>query len=244
MRTIEITTTQNVVIQVKLATLMDRIVGFIVDLIIMVISFMILATVVAEWIFKNDSEDWWIMTILFILFSFYTLIFEMLLRGQTLGKKVMGVKVIKVDGGQPEFIDYFRRWAIRWIDIWASVGAVGMISISTSDKGQRLGDKIADTIVVKKKQSSGYKLKDILGITSTASYAPVYPEVTVVAESKMLTVKRLLNRYQKYPNVDAYTDMIRQTSKAFEANLDLKRKEKNHVAFLKQLLKDYVILTR
>ena len=244
MRTIEITTTQNVVIQVKLATLMDRIVGFIVDLIIMTISFLILAGIILNWLLESSSDEWWVFTILTITFSFYTLLFEMALRGQTIGKMVMGVKVIKVDGGQPEFIDYFRRWAIRWIDIWASFGAVGMISISTSYKGQRLGDKIADTILVKKKQTSGYNLKDILSITSTTSYTPVYPEVTGITETNMLTVKRLLNRYQKYPNIDAYTDMIRQTSKAFETNLDLKRKEKNHVAFLKQLLKDYVILTR
>ncbi|MFT5724758.1 MAG: putative RDD family membrane protein YckC [Bacteroidia bacterium] len=244
MRTIEITTTQNVVIQVKLATLMDRIIGFIVDLIIIAVSFMILLSVVAAILVQGDSENWWILTILSILFAFYSLILEVLLRGQTLGKMVMGVKVIKVDGGQPEFIDYFRRWAIRWIDIWASFGAVGMISISTSDKGQRLGDKISDTIVVKKKQASGYHLKDILSITSSETYVPVYPEVKAINEKNMLTVKRLLNRYQKYPSIDTYTDLIRKTSKAFEAQLDLKRKEKNHVAFLKQLLKDYVILTR
>jgi uncharacterized RDD family membrane protein YckC len=244
MRTIEITTTQNVVIQVKLATLMDRVVGFILDFIILSIGYLILFGILVNWIWKRDADEWWILTILGILVSFYTLIFELTLRGQTPGKAIMGVKVIKVDGGQPEFIDYFRRWAIRWIDIWASVGAIGMISISTSDKGQRLGDKISDTIVVKKKQSSGYQLKDILSITNTASYTPVYPQVSEVSETNMLTVKRLLNRYQKYPNINTYDGLIRKTSKAFEANLDLKRKERNHVAFLKQLLKDYVILTR
>lgn len=244
MRTIEITTTQNVVIQVKLATLMDRIVGFILDLIVMVISYMILVTAITMLFHISNSNEFWVYTVLTLFYSFYSLIFELVLRGQTPAKLMMGVKVIKTDGGQPEFIDYFRRWAIRWIDIWASFGAVGMISISTSDKGQRLGDKISDTIVVKKKQTSGYQLKDILSITSTENYTPTYPEVIGASESNMLTVKRLLNRYQKYPNIDTYTQLIRKTSKAFESNLDLKRKERNHVAFLKQLLKDYVILTR
>lgn len=244
MRTIEITTTQNVVIQVKLATLMDRIVGFIIDLIIMVVSFSLIAAAISVFFLITNSGEWWLYSILTIVFSFYSLIFNLLLRGQTPAKMLMGVKVIKTDGGQPEFIDYFRRWAIRWIDIWASFGAVGMISIATSEKGQRLGDKISDTIVVKKKQTSGYQLKDILSITSTESYVPVYPQIAQAAEEHMLTVKRLLNRYQKYPNIDTYKGLIQKTSKAFESNLDLKRKEKNHVAFLKQLLKDYVILTR
>ena len=244
MRTIEITTTQNVVIQVKLATLMDRIVGFILDLIIMIVSYLLLIAAISMMIDVTSRNEVWVYTVITILFMFYSLIFELVLRGQTPAKMMMGVKVIKTDGGQPEFIDYFRRWAIRWIDIWASFGAVGMISISTSDKGQRLGDKISDTIVVKKKQTSGYQLKDILSITSTESYTPIYPEVVGASETNMLTVKRLLNRYQKFPNIDTYADLIRQTSKAFETNLDLKRKERNHVAFLKQLLKDYVILTR
>lgn len=244
MRTIEITTTQNVVIQVKLATLMDRIVGFIIDLIIMVVSFSLIAAAISVFFLITNTGEWWLYSILTIVFSFYSLIFELLLRGQTPAKFMMGVKVIKTDGGQPEFIDYFRRWAIRWIDIWASFGAVGMISIATSEKGQRLGDKISDTIVVKKKQTSGYQLKDILSITSTETYVPVYPQIAQAAEVHMLTVKRLLNRYQKYPNIDTYKTLITRTSKAFESNLDLKRKERNHVAFLKQLLKDYVILTR
>jgi len=244
MRTIEITTTQNVVIQVKLATLMDRIVGFILDLIIMTVSYLLIVAGISEILHLSNLWEDWVITIIIIAFMFYSLLFEVLLRGQTPAKLMMGVKVVKTDGGQPDFIDYFRRWAIRWIDIWASFGAVGMISISTSDKGQRLGDKISDTIVVKKKQTSGYQLKDILSITSTESYQPVYPEVVSASETNMLTVKRLLNRHQKYPNIGTYTDLIKQTSKAFETNLELKRKERNHVAFLKQLLKDYVILTR
>lgn len=244
MRTIEITTTQNVVIQVKLATLMDRIIGFIIDLIFLVVVYLILVNLLLTFVGYQSESDQWLYTMLGIVMSFYTLIFHVILRGQTPGKAIIGIKVIKVDGGQPDFVDYFRRWAIRWIDIWASFGAVGLISIETSNTGQRLGDKIADTIVVKKKQSSGYALKDILGITNTETYNPKYPEIQHVNEAAMLTVKRILNRSRKYPSIDKYNDLIVETSQRFEKELGIKRREKSPAAFLKQLLKDYVILTR
>ena len=244
MRTIEITTTHNVVIQVKLATLMDRIIGFIIDVIILVLTYLLLISILLKFVNYNNESEVWVYTLLGIIISFYTLIFHIILRGQTPGKAILGIKVIKVDGGQPDFVDYFRRWAIRWIDIWASFGAVGLISIETSSTGQRIGDKIADTIVVKKKQSSGYTLKDILGITNTETYSPKYPEIQHVNEAAMLTVKRILNRHRKYPGINIYNDLIVNTSQRFEEELGIKRKEKNSAAFLKQLLKDYVILTR
>ncbi|MBO6517069.1 MAG: RDD family protein [Bacteroidia bacterium] len=239
MRAIEITTTQNVVIQVKLATLMDRIIGFVIDLIAMaLLAFLFFAIVEAV-----THEEWPFYVVILVLW-FYSLLFELALRGQSPGKAIVGIKVIKVDGGQPEFIDYFRRWAIRWIDIYATFGAVAMSSVSTSDKGQRLGDKMADTMVVKKKQLSGYELKDILGITSASNYTPKYPEIKETPESHMLLVKRVLSRHQLFPGISSYADMIRELGDGFEARLGIKRSEASHQDFLRQLLKDYVILTR
>lgn len=240
MRTIEITTTQNVVIQVKLATLVDRIIAFIIDLIIIVILYVVLVSILSSSDIRND----WPYMIVTLVFMLYTLISEMFMAGQTFGKKIVGIKVIKADGGQPDFVDYFRRWALRWIDIFASLGTVAMTSVSTSEKGQRIGDKIADTIVVKKKQQSGYRLKDILGITKSDNYKPQYPEIATVPESNMLTVKRLLLRRQKFPSIDTYQTLVREAGQKFEENLQLNRKEHDYEAFLKQLLKDYVILTR
>jgi hypothetical protein len=119
-----------------------------------------------------------------------------------------------------------------------------MISISTSEKGQRIGDKIADTIVVKKNQMSGYELSNITTITNASDYVPMYPEVREIPESTMLTVKRVLTRYKRYPGIETYSKMILELSQKFESNLEIKRKERSHTAFLRQLLKDYVILTR
>jgi len=68
--------------------------------------------------------------------------------GQTLGKKLMSIKVTKEDGKQPTFADAFVRTLLRIVD---GIGAylIGFIVILASEKKQRVGDMAAGTIVVK-----------------------------------------------------------------------------------------------
>jgi len=239
MNAIEITTTQNVVIQVRVASLLERMIEFIIDFIVLCLFALLLANILE---FFNVPEWFYYIYALFIMtFSLWN---EILFRGQSAGKAILGIKVIKMNGGQPDFIDYFRRWSVRWLDVWASLGSVGILSMATSPFRQRVGDKMADTIVIKKKQQSGYSLKDILSIANSTSYEAKYPEIQQAVESHMLTVKRLLNRSSKYPSIDTYKKLIIETARKFETELGIQRKEKSSEAFLKQLLKDYVILTR
>lgn len=68
--------------------------------------------------------------------------------GQTLGKKVMGIKVAKDGGDKVTFGDALIRTILRIID---GLGAylLGLIVILVSEKKQRIGDMAANTIVVK-----------------------------------------------------------------------------------------------
>lgn len=67
--------------------------------------------------------------------------------GQTLGKKIKGIKVVKENGDPPSFGDALIRTILRIIDGIAFY-LVGFIVIQVSEKKQRLGDKAAGTIVV------------------------------------------------------------------------------------------------
>ena len=68
--------------------------------------------------------------------------------GQTLGKKLMGIKVVKEDGKKLTMPDAIIRTVLRIID---GLGAyvLGLIVILVSQKKQRIGDMAARTIVVK-----------------------------------------------------------------------------------------------
>ena len=68
--------------------------------------------------------------------------------GQTVGKMLMKIKVIRADGGKVDMKQAFTRNILRVID-GLLVYSIGAILIWKSDKKQRLGDSIAKTEVVK-----------------------------------------------------------------------------------------------
>jgi uncharacterized RDD family membrane protein YckC len=70
-------------------------------------------------------------------------------RGQTLGKMVVGIKVVREDGSPVGIWQALVRSVLRVVD-GLFVGVVGALLIATSRKQQRLGDRVARTIVVRR----------------------------------------------------------------------------------------------
>jgi len=70
--------------------------------------------------------------------------------GGTLGNSLVGLKAIPIDGENRKltFIESLKRHLLDPIDM-LFFGIVGIVTINKSDKHQRIGDKWADTIVVK-----------------------------------------------------------------------------------------------
>jgi len=69
-------------------------------------------------------------------------------KGQTIGKMVTKIKVVREDGTPIDMEQAFKRNILRVIDgLFAYL--IGAILIWRSDKQQRLGDSVAKTVVVK-----------------------------------------------------------------------------------------------
>jgi uncharacterized RDD family membrane protein YckC len=68
--------------------------------------------------------------------------------GQTIGKKVLGIKVVKEDGSECDIGASVIRNLLRIID-GLFYYAVGFIFMAMSDQRQRLGDRVGGTVVVK-----------------------------------------------------------------------------------------------
>lgn len=68
--------------------------------------------------------------------------------GWTLGKRAMGLKVVKLDGTPMDWPASLTRNLLRIID-GLFFYLVGAILVWTSDKKQRLGDRVAKTVVVR-----------------------------------------------------------------------------------------------
>jgi len=85
----------------------------------------------------------------FLLPVVYFAIFEAYVGGQTPGKMVVKIKVVKENGAPCDLAEALIRNILRIIDQLPFFYLLGLLLIATSDKNQRLGDMAANTLVVK-----------------------------------------------------------------------------------------------
>ena len=246
MGNIEINTSQNVTIEYELAPLRDRILAFILDSIIMWGGILILFFLCILLFQPNNMEDfmgYFMYLIVLPVFFFYSLVSEIIGNGLSIGKSALKIKIVKLNGKEPQLNDFITRWVFRSIDIYLSLGSIASLLISSSDKNQRMGDILANTAVIKFKPTYVIELKDLLNRTSLQNYQPVYSEVTRFKDEDMLLVKQIIDRVQKYPNT-AHHEALNQLVEKITQQLNLSQRPKNKIEFLKTLLKDYIVLTR
>ena len=70
-------------------------------------------------------------------------------RGQTIGKKMIKIKVVREDGKPIDMKQAFTRNVLRIVDGLFFIYLIGALLIWRSEKKQRLGDMVAKTVVVK-----------------------------------------------------------------------------------------------
>ena len=117
------------------------------------------------------------------------------------------------------------------------------LMISSSNKNQRLGDMTANTTVIRIKFNLRFRLEDILKINTLEDYEPTYPEVRRLSEKDMLLIKTIISRYRKYRN-KAHQEVIDELVQNLVQLLDIVETPRDKIAFLKTLIRDYIVLTR
>ncbi len=122
-----------------------RFVSLVIDSLIISAIFGALATILGFGMMRHGS---WSVGIL--SFAFYIAYYTYLegTRGQTIGKMVTKIKVVREDGTPIEMEQAFKRNILRVIDGLLAY-LIGAILIWRSDKQQRLWDSVAKTVVVK-----------------------------------------------------------------------------------------------
>ena len=241
MSNIAINTTQNVTIEYELASVRERIISFLIDYFILIVILVLLSFII-NFIFNWRVSDYLVYIVLVPTYVFYSLTSETIGNGQSLGKRAMGIKIIKLNGKEPTTGDYIMRWAFRLIDIYVSLGMVASSLISSGNKGQRLGDLIANTTVVRLRPSRTVTLKEILSIKTIGDYQPLHMNVKLMKEDEMILIKQVIERYQKYKN-EAHLSALERVAVATAKKLSVEI-PKDKMDFLRTLLKDYVVLSR
>jgi uncharacterized RDD family membrane protein YckC len=155
-----IVTPEAVVLEFDSAGAGSRGVGELLDVLLMVVAFWVVALVILLGLGAAASEAVaWIavvaVTILFMVVFFgYPIGAETAFNGRTLGKAAMGVRVVTVEGGPVRVRHAAIRGLIGFAEIYLTFGLVALLAIIFSKRNQRLGDMVAGTIVLRERNAS------------------------------------------------------------------------------------------
>ena len=189
----------------------------------------------------QSVDDWTAAAIGMLFFLpviFYSLVLESILEGQTLGKRAMKIKVVKLDGYQASFGDYLIRWLFCIIDTTLFSGMVGLITMATSKKVQRLGDISAGTAVItlRKNISIEHTILENIG----DNYVPMYPSVIKLSDNDMRIIKETFQQALRKNDLD----LIGKLRNKIETVAGITNQSGNSSDFIRTILKDYNFYTQ
>lgn len=238
MSIIEVSTSHNIVVRFELASVIQRITAWFVDIFLLVIF-----TVIAFAVLKSEALYW---LIIFPIWTFYHFFWEVFNKGQSPGKMLMRIRVVTLKGRTPLVLDYFTRWIFRMIDVTFSIGALATIFISSSGQNQRVGDIMAQTAVVRKRNENNISLKSITDLDSEeddTTHEIKFPGIAAFSDDDMLLLKQTLIRYRQKSS-KSNEKVLLTIAESIAEELNVSVKEASSLKFLDKVLYDYIVLTR
>lgn len=240
MEKIKIPTSFNIELDFETPEFHKRLFAWMIDITILAAYYFIIMNVLhsISSAHKSEGEDMpflYNMNALYLLFFLpmllYHLFFEVVMNGQSIGKKLIGIKVIGEDGGRPALHQYLIRWLTRPFDFFF-FGLIGLLTVVLSKKNQRLGDMAAGTLVIKTTIETD--IDDTVFFELEQEYQPRFPQVMRLSDRDMNTIKGVLSNTKRYNNFDVaarLSDKIRSVLNITEYVEPME--------FLEILLKDY-----
>jgi uncharacterized RDD family membrane protein YckC len=210
--TLIIETPERVPLHFALASIGNRFLACTIDhamqaltIILMLIAFLTLAnfsslsdelTSAPKWVYAVS------ILVVFLIVSGYFAFFEWLWNGQTPGKRWLKLRVIREDGRPVTFWEAAVRNLLRSIDIMpAPFYSIGLISVFTTARDQRVGDLVAGTVVVREREAEAPAFAQVFAadVSDPAlrrSFRPVEftADLNGLTESEIQVVETFLRR--------------------------------------------------
>ncbi len=205
----------------------------------------------------SKETIWVLMMILMIPFFTYHVVCEIVLNGQSIGKRIMRLQVVTEKGGRPGIGQFIIRWVIRTSDymvvviaIYAPIGFGGnarffwqvaaafgllvadIILVNTSKKNQRLGDILAHTILISTSEKAA--IEDTIFLEVDEHYAPTFSQVMALSDRDINSLKSILDAAKKQGDYN----LAERASEKLKAHLKIET-QLSPFEFLEVLLKDY-----
>ncbi len=258
MASIQIATPFNIDLEFEIAQIYKRLFAYLIDF-----SLLLMFFISMKYMYYNGFENvdplnlqsnmgLDILTIS-IPMLLYSLICEVIMHGQTIGKKLMNIRVISLDGGEPALSQYVIRWmfkAFEWpfffgytiltgeslfgyIMITAFLGVFVIIIISFSKKNQRLGDIAANTVVVN--TQSAFSVDDTVFMEiNDENYEVTFPEVLRLSDRDINTIKSVIKLFYEEHNKETCIRVALKVQEVLQIKTEMYADE-----FLEKLLADY-----
>lgn len=204
----------NIPIEFELAQWHQRMLAYLIDFAIQVIYLLSMSYVLIGGLEFREAQLGFVLIVLLLPTLLYPILTEFLLQGQTLGKMALGIRVVSLDGGEPELTQYMLRWFVKFFDwgfwifalFWGN-GALGFfwlcggtilasIVLAITAKSQRLGDLAARTVVVSTRTKISVQDTIFMAINEQA-YRVTFPEVMRLSDRDINTIKTVLDQAQK-----------------------------------------------
>jgi uncharacterized RDD family membrane protein YckC len=162
-------TPERVELHFILASVGNRFLAAAIDHIIQILLIIIAALIflwAAGWSQVSSLGVWAAALLVLVVFAIYWgyfVLLETIWSGQTIGKRLMKLRVIREDGRPVRFFEVFVRNLLRLLVDFMPPGtyAIGVVSIIFSSQSKRIGDFVAGTVVIKERFSEAPSLEEI-----------------------------------------------------------------------------------
>lgn len=254
MSTVKISTPFNIELEFELAEFYKRMLAYLIDLVILVVYSWGMREFLYKTIGINNGYSSLGIDIIFVSLPMllYPLICEVSFHGQSLGKKVMGIRVLSLEGGEPHIGQYIMRWIFRvfeWPLVFGIVfpdfliffqvtfvlffGIIVTIIVAVTKNNQRLGDLAAGTVVVNTRIKSSIHDTIFLEV-SQKDYRVMFPDVLRLSDRDINTIKSVLNNANKKHGLQMSYRIAHKIQQVLQINTQMEP-----VPFLEQLMADY-----
>ena len=251
MSIIQIATPFNIDIEFEIAEFHKRLLACIIDLALLIIYMFSMLRLLISGLNVGESSMGFSILLILLPTLFYSLFTELWMNGQTIGKKIMKIKVVSLDGGEATLGQYLLRWFLRFYE-WGFIivglfyfnipaglfvlilgGISTIVIIAVTPKSKRLGDLAAGTVVVNTKTK--LTIDDTIFMdVNKPDYKVMFPDVMRLSDRDINTIKSVVTQANKSGNYEMCNRVAMKVKDVLKINTDMHPDQ-----FLEKLLEDY-----